>query len=237
MAESALSVTRSKHGTRRSGVQVQYQYVPMGVIDGMADCEPDLPEATNTDLLIGLQDWENDSVWTSFCARYRPVLVLFGRRLGLDEPDAHDAAQEALTAFAEAYRKGAYDRKQGRLRRWLFAIASHKIRNLQRQNYGQRGVVDWSDKTKWLNSVPDEHSMSQIWEAQWQRAVLDACLGEVYSKVELSTIQAFQLYVLEEWPVDKVADHLGMTQNAVLKAARRVLTRLREAYNHLNVNW
>jgi len=203
----------------------------------MATREPDLPCATSTDLLIGLKDWSNDRVWTSFCQRYRPVLVAFGRRLGLDESDTHEAAQEALAAFAESYRKGAYDPKQGRLRTWLLAIASHKIRSLQRRNYRRPNTVDISEKTKLLNGVPDDHSMSQVWETEWQRAVLEACMGEVYGKVEASTLQAFELHMLEEWPVDKVADHLGMTRNAVFKASRRVLTRLREAYAHVSEDW
>ena len=67
-----------------------------------------LSTITNTALLMGLQA-RDDPAWTTFYSRYQPVLVAFGKRLGLRESDAQDAAQEALLAFADGFRKGQYD--------------------------------------------------------------------------------------------------------------------------------
>jgi len=82
---------------------------------------------TSTTLLEGLRDAGNDGAWQRFFDRYQPMLVSFGKKLGLSEQDAQDAAQESMKAFAEAYRKERYDPTKGRLRSWLFGIAQNKI--------------------------------------------------------------------------------------------------------------
>ena len=70
--------------------------------------------ATSTSLLVGLRDLRNEQVWQDFSNRYSPVLVNFGRRLGLSEQDAEDAAQETLISFSNGYRDGLYDPAKGR---------------------------------------------------------------------------------------------------------------------------
>lgn len=192
---------------------------------------------THTALLVGLQTSSNDEVWSEFYGRYQPLLMSVGRRLGLSEQDAQDAAQEALLAFAEGYRKGNYDRSKGRLRTWLFGIAINKIRDIQRRNGKQYVVVEPVDKTRVLNAMADEHSISEIWEFEWERRLLQVCMENVCRHMELPTVQAFELFVLREWPAEKVASHLGVSRNAVFKAKRRVLSRMRETYKYLQANW
>lgn len=192
--------------------------------------------STNTFLITGLKDGGNDRVWGEFCARYRPVLVSFAQRLGLLRDDAEDAAQEALIAFAEGCRQGEYDPGRGRLRTWLFGIARHKVMNLRRLE-GRRHIAHPEDRTRILDSAPDEASMSATWEAEWRRAIIEVCLQEVRRIFEPATVRAFELFVLQEWPAERVAAELGISRNAVFKAKHRVLTRMREAYRYLDANW
>jgi RNA polymerase sigma-70 factor, ECF subfamily len=192
---------------------------------------------THTALLVGLQAPSNDEVWSDFCTRYQPLLVAVGRRLGLSDQDAQDAAQEALLAFAEGYGKGKYDRSKGRLRTWLFGIAVKKIRDIQRRNGRNFVIVEPVDKSRVLDGLPDDHSVSEIWESEWERRLLQVCMENVCRHMEVSTVQAFELFVLKEWPADQVASHLGVSRNAVFKAKRRVLSRMRETYKYLQANW
>jgi RNA polymerase sigma-70 factor (ECF subfamily) len=192
---------------------------------------------TNTSLLNGLRDPDNDRVWSDFYARYQPMLIAFGKRLGLNEHDAQDAAQDTLMNFASSYREGAYDRDKGRLRTWLFGIAAHKVRDVQRKRGKQLVVVDNPESTRFLNKVPDEHHMSEIWEAQWAQSVLHQAMEEVRQQVKPQTMQAFELFAVQGLPAEKVAKQLGMTENAVWIAKNRVLTRLRKAQEFLEENW
>ncbi len=192
---------------------------------------------THTALLVGLQASSNDEAWSDFFARYQPLLVSVGRRLGLSDQDAQDAAQESLISFADGYRKGKYDRTKGRLRTWLFGIAIKKIRDVQRRNGKNFVVVEPLDKTRVLNSLPDDHSISEVWESEWERRLLQVCMENVCRHMEVATVKAFELFVLKEWPAEKVASHLGVSRNAVFKAKRRVLSRMRETYKYLQANW
>lgn len=193
--------------------------------------------ATNTILLTGLRDKDNADVWDQFSRRYQPLLVAFGRRLGLREQDAQDAAQETLMAFCEAYQAGKYDRDKGRLRTWLLGIATKKIRYMQRKAGRERALGQGDDQTGLIDGIPDDHTISELWEAQWQDAILKACLEQVRHQVEPQTMRAFELFALHEWPADKVAEQLRMSRNAVFKAKRRVVSRLREAFDYLQHNW
>ena len=192
---------------------------------------------TNTSLLMGLRDRDNELVWSEFFARYQPLLVAFARRLGLNEQDSEDAAQETLMAFVNAYREGGYDRDKGRLRTWLFGIASHKARDVQRRRGRELVVTDDSGTTGFLDRVPDDEHLSRIWDAEWQQAIVRKCLEEVRGQVQPQTLEAFELFALKGWSAEQVGKHLGMTENAVWIAKNRVLSRLREMQKYLEENW
>lgn len=192
---------------------------------------------TNTDLLVGLRDRDNAVVWSQFFERYQPMLVCFAKRLGLNESDAQDAAQDTLMAFISAYREGGYDRERGRLRTWLFGIASHKVRDMQRKRGREMVITDNADSTAFLNKVPDDEHLSQVWEAEWQQAIVRHCLAEVRKQVKPKTMEAFELFALQGLPAEQVASRLGMTENAVWIAKNRVLTRLREMQKQIEESW
>lgn len=189
--------------------------------------------ATNTDLLLALKDQTNEQAWAALCARYRPVIISFARRLGLPEQDAQDAAQDSLFAFARAYRQGHYDRNRGRLRAWLFTIASRRIRDIQRKLCRRPDRGNGQVEDDGVEAIADDDRAGNPWEMHWQRAILDACLEEAARHVEPTTLAAFKLHVLEELPIDEVAERLNMSRNAAFKAQRRVLTRLREVYERI----
>ncbi|MFQ5490503.1 MAG: RNA polymerase sigma factor [Phycisphaerae bacterium] len=192
---------------------------------------------TNTALLEGLRDAGNDALWTLFCERYRPVVVSVGRRLGLSADEAEDGAQEALLAFATAYRAGRYDRDKGRLRSWLMGIANKKIRDVQRRRPRETPVGQQNSGTGIITGQIDEHTLSEAWEAEWQRAIVKACLAQVRGKVEAKTMQAFELLVIKNWPVDQVVETLGMNRNSIYQAKSRVLAHMREIHHQLDQTW
>lgn len=192
---------------------------------------------TNTSLLNGLKDPKDDRIWSEFYARYQPVLVAFGRKLGLTEQDAQDAAQETLLAFVNAYRDGGYDRDKGRLRTWLLGIASHKVRDIQRKHGRELVISDNSASTRFLNKVVDDEGISQVWEAQWQDEIVKRCMEEIRKQVKPTTLKAFELFALQGWPAEKVAAELGITENAVWISKNRVLTRLRKLQDYMEENW
>ena len=47
------------------------------------------------------------------------------------------------------------------------------------------------------------------------------------------TVQAFRLYVLQDWPVERVCETLGLSANQVYLAKTRMIRRLREEVTQL----
>ncbi len=191
---------------------------------------------TNTDLLMGLRDSADQVVWGEFFSRYQPILVAFARKLGLREHDAEDAAQETLIKFAQAYREGRYERDRGRLRTWLLSIAANTVRDLQRRRRDV-GAGAPADRTGLLEQVPDDASMSEVWEAEWKRAIVRQCLAQVSQRVSPTTLRAFELLTLEGWSGEQVAAHLNISRNAVYLAKIHVLSHMRELQQKMEEAW
>lgn len=195
-----------------------------------------LQTVTSATLLRGLEDADNRTVWSEYVGRYRPTIVRYLERIGLTASDAEDVAQDALLAFATAYRQGKYDPAKGRLRSWLFGIAHTTLRNHNRRKPRevQAGSVDGTD---FFARVEDEDRLAEIWEDEWRQAVLRQCFAEVRGEVQQTTFEAFDLFANRQWPAEKVARHLGITENAVYGAKRRVLGRIRQILPRMQEDW
>jgi RNA polymerase sigma-70 factor, ECF subfamily len=183
---------------------------------------------TRTWLLEGLRTSSNGSVWALFVDRYRPMLVAFACRLGLPSDAAEDAAQQALAEFVRAYQGGRYNRDAGRLRDWLFGIARNQVRSMHRgrardARVGEAGVYGGdADRL----AAPDV--WESLWQEEWQAAVLRECLERVRREVEPVTVAAFTMFAVQGRPARDVGAELGLSENAVFGAKRRVLRRILE---------
>lgn len=176
---------------------------------------------TTTTLLEGLKDHAATSIWQRFTDRFRPAVLLYARRCGLSQADSEDAAQLTLAEFCRAYRSGAFDRRKGRLRDWLFGIAKNQIRSIRRR-LSPVATADLSD-------VPDEEPEElALWGECWEGSLLDRCLRIAARDFEPVTLAAFRLYALRNLPVAAVAAELGISENAVYIAKRRVIRRMRD---------
>ena len=147
--------------------------------------------ATSLSLLDALHDPRNDEAWQRFVMRYQPMIVAFAAKCGLNDNDAQDAAQETMTAFVKGYREGAYDRSKGRLRSWLFGIAHRKVIDVQRRMGRERVLADRSDGTAFLQALESPAEAEDVWEQEWQEAVLRECMSEVSRLVDPATFKAF----------------------------------------------
>ena len=198
----------------------------------------DVNTITSTALLDGLRDRGNSAAWQQFMERYEPMLMACAKRAGLGEHDSRDVVQETLIAFMEAYREGKYERDRGRLRHWLQGIVFNKVRQAWRRHQKREvQIVDETSATNFINRVPDEAEMTDIFEEEWEQAVLNECLREARRQVDEKTFQAFKLYTMDSWPPEKVAEHLGITKNAVYVYKKRVLSRLRRLQEQITEVW
>jgi len=185
---------------------------------------------TTTQDLQALKTSGDRRVWQKFHNHFYPVIVKFAQRMGLPEPDAEDAAQEAMVAFIKAYRKGGYDPEKGRLTQWVFGVARKVILHKQKRLPPEKQIADKSTGTGFWNLLQDAEAdtLKGAWDAEWRKMVLDKCLDRVRGEFGDRVFQAFEMYALNEVPAEKVAQALHITKNAVYIAKNRILSRLRQ---------
>lgn len=181
---------------------------------------------TTTQLLDDLHDQGNRAAWAEFDRRYRPILVAFLRRMGLNENDAGDVAQETLTCFVQDYRLNKYDRQQGRLRSWLIGIARCRLADLQRLKRRRREQRGESA----IEGLPGEVEADSIWDAEEKRFIFEQAVAELRrtARFNVRTIEAFDRVVLKHEPVETVSSQMDLTPQEIYNAKNRVVERLRE---------
>ena len=194
---------------------------------------------TTTTLLEGLSASGSSPAWNRLVYQFRSPLVDLGRHMGLPLCEAEDAAQETLTAFTLAYRRGRYDRSKGRLSRWLFGIGVRQIRHV-RQELAKRAEphVLRGGETRWA-CLPDKSASSpaNAIEEAWELAMLRACEQRVGREVQPSVFQAFAMVVHDGHSPTEVADRLGVPVKWVYNAKHRVLRRIRTVRAKLEVGF
>lgn len=195
--------------------------------------------ATTTSTFLGGLSDSDPGTWRRFCDRYEPMLLAMTRRAGLHEEDARDVVQEVLaTAFVEGFRAGKYDRERGRLRCWLRGVAVNKIREARRRlTRPEVQMTDQSDATRYVDGVADDRQLPDLFDEEWERAVLAECLRRVKLEVEPKTFQAFHLYAIGGRRPEEVAAQLGIARETVYVHKSRVLARLRELQREIAEDW
>ncbi|HWL93189.1 MAG TPA: RNA polymerase sigma factor [Phycisphaerae bacterium] len=185
---------------------------------------------TTTDLLNGLHEPGKRAAWEEFDRRYRPILFAFLRRMGLNETDAADVAQETLTCFVQDYRQHKYDREQGRLRAWLIGIARCRLADLWRTKGRRRELRGESA----INGLSDDADAELMWDAEERRAIFQQAIGELRqtSRFNERTIEAFERVALRRESIETVSAELELTPQEIYNAKNRVVERLREIVKH-----
>jgi RNA polymerase sigma-70 factor (ECF subfamily) len=192
----------------------------------------DMATQTSTLLLEGLRDPRNAPAWEEFDARYRPIVTGVGRRVGLSEADAADAAQETMVRFLREYRAGKYERGRGRLRHWLAAMARSCVADARRR--AARGRVARGESA--IAGLVADTDVDELWDEELRATVLRRA-GEMLRRdtaLDPRTIRAFELLALGGRSPADVAAELGMNVESVYKARARCLERLREAAAQLS---
>lgn len=153
-------------------------------------------------------------------------MTRYARRSGLSPDAVADVVQEILIAFAEGYRRGAYDRGRGRLSSWLFGIARREVAAARRK--AALDPVRALESAEERNYPDQDDALVRIWEEEWRRAIVERCIARVRSELEPATWECFALQVFEGLDAEQVAERTGLPRGRVYDAKYRVSRRLRE---------
>ena len=153
-----------------------------------------------------------------------------GPRHGYAETE--DLAQEVFVIMAREIPRFER-RREGSFRAWLRQVVVNKVRTHQRQRRRRPDVgLDLTDG--FLGRLADpEGDLAREWDREHDRHVTQRLMTVVQPDFSPATWEAFRRFALDGLPAARVAEELGMSENAVISGKSRVLKRLREEAGEL----
>lgn len=184
--------------------------------------------ATRPSLLIRIRDVRDHEAWCEFVEIYLPVVYRFVRRLGLQDADAADTAQEVLRTVSARMPTFDYDRDAGKFRNWLLTVTRSRTADLverrrkEGNGTGDSRVEDLLDEQSARAAATDGQ-----WEQEYRRSLFDWAAQKTRRTFTAQTWQAFWLTSVEGRKTPDVARALDMSVGAIYIARSRVLVALR----------
>lgn len=183
---------------------------------------------TPSSLLARLREPFEPEAWARFVELYTPLIYSWGRRVGLQDPDAADLVQDVFINLLQVLPTFQYDRAQS-FRRWLRTITLNKWRNTRKKLEDQRLRGQGGEPLP----VPAPDEVEALWEAEYQQHVAGRALRLMRADFDENTWKACWETAALGRPAAEVAAELGMTAGAVYAAKFRVLDRLRRELDGL----
>lgn len=206
---------------------------------GQAMAASDEFPSTSVSLLSELsRPVKNERAWLLFAQRYRPPLVAWCRRLGLQQADAEDVTQLILIKVARALH--TFRHRPGHLfRGWLKAVALRTVYDFWRRRSRQPGQGSGDPLVEeLLRQVPevgDDTFTGLEQPIQADFLVAQEAIRLVQARIKDHTWQAFWITCIEDCPVDEAAHRLGLKAATVYQARHRVLEMLRQAAGQIRL--
>ena len=76
-------------------------------------------------------------------------------------------------------------------------------------------------------------NLETIWDMEWKSNVFNAAIDKVKRRVNPRQYQIFDLYVIKQWPVQKVASTLGVNIGRVYLAKHRISALVKKEIQNL----
>ncbi len=177
--------------------------------------------------------------WSQLIEQYEGRLTAYVvSRIG-DYAAAEDLVQETFVGFLVSLPN--YRPQESRLETFLFSIATNKVRDYLRR-VGRRPEVrlvprGTDTSTGWSRVEGDARTASSLVRSRESRSrreeVLGRCLGELVrrwlAKGEFERLQCAELLFVRGWPNKRVAQELGLSEQAVANHKHFILSKLRQA--------
>lgn len=185
---------------------------------------------TRQSLLTRLKDWDDQESWRDFFNTYWKLIYSVALKAGLSETEAQEVVQETVLSVAKKMKEFKYDPALGSFKGWLLQLTRWRITDQMRKRKpheaggGAPKPPDQTARTATIERVPNPEgpALDDVWEQEWQQNLVDAALARVKKQVNARQYQIFDLYVIKQWPVTKVAKTLGVSATQVYLAKHRI---------------
>jgi RNA polymerase sigma factor (sigma-70 family) len=191
--------------------------------------------ATRRSLLSRLKQSDAEESWRQFFDTYWRLIYTTALGAGLTDSEAQEVVQETVLTVARKIKSFRYDPAVGSFKGWLLTIVRWRIadqfRKRQRQIqplHARRETVTQGTATIERVADPGAIDLDIIWQEEWQRTMFTAALARVKRQANARHYQMFDLHAVKQWPVQKVAQALGVRPGQVRLAKHRITALMRQ---------
>jgi RNA polymerase sigma-70 factor, ECF subfamily len=163
--------------------------------------------------------------WREFDAIYRPMLLTFLRRQGLDDSEANDVVQDIFVKLLGKIE--TYNREKCSFRSWLFAVAHHALVDQARRRATHRKALDGWVAQMLHGTESDSVKMGQEWVKLHRAKILMHALKRVRAQTSPRVWTCFEQRLLRDRSGAEVGAELDLPAGAVFVNASRVLKKVR----------
>jgi len=194
---------------------------------------------TRATLIQRLKDWQDQSSWQDFFDTYWKLIYGVAIKGGLTAAEAQDVVQETMISVAKHMPTFEYDPAIGSFKTWLLNMTRWRITDQLRKRgpfaAGQPASEDTATGTRTVDKVADPASrdLDALWDAEWEKNLLDAAMATVKRRLDPQKYQIFDLYVNKGWPPEKVAATFGISVDQVYLAKHRTTELIKEEVKRL----
>jgi RNA polymerase sigma-70 factor (ECF subfamily) len=189
---------------------------------------------TRKSLLTRLKNWDDQEGWREFFETYWRLIYSVAIKSGFSDAEAQDIVQDTIVVVAKKMRKFKYDPKIGSFKAWLLLNTRSRIAERLRKKRlpmaEKSASQDETARTSTVERIPDSagQGLDEIWEAEWKKRLMEEALEGVKKQVAPKQFQIFDLYVLQDTPIESITRALGVSANQVYLAKHRVSEVLKE---------
>jgi RNA polymerase sigma-70 factor (ECF subfamily) len=183
---------------------------------------------TRQSLLLRAQNGETDA-WKDLTALYRPLILGWLNRQGVQARDLEDLCQEVLLSVVKHLPAFQHSGHRGAFRSWLRTIVCSRTADYWRALDAATQGIGGSGATAALQEIADPDSeLNRQWDEEHDRYVLQCLLDLMEEEFEPVTLQAFRRLALDGVSGAQAAQELGLSVASVYVAKSRVLARIRD---------
>lgn len=196
----------------------------------------DMPEIkadlykTRLSLIKRLKQLDDQGSWNEFFSCYWKLIYGVARKTGLTDAESQDVVQETVLTVVRNIGGFETEARRGSFRGWLLKITRWRIGDQFRKRLpeghapAKRGDSAETSRTPTSHRIVDPASLEidAIWQRDWEQNVFETAAAKVRQQVDSAVYQMFDLHVLKEIPVERVAKKLGVKAAQVYFAKYKV---------------
>ncbi len=161
---------------------------------------------------------------------YKPLILLRGGDLRLNQTEKEELIQLVMLSFFNTSKTFQYDKSKGCFRDYLKRIIQNKACDLMRKRHDAEIPLEEVQSTvEQMFSEGEDR-----WEQEWRETTLKQAFEELKLRCDPTTLQSYDLFVLQKLPAKEVANLLSIKANAVYQHKARVEEMLKDIVKELD---